>query len=51
MSSLSVGDIFAGKPETKQERRGPSNIAYPEKSPVKPGHSRQKETILLLGLR
>lgn len=37
MSQLSVGDIFAGKPETKQERRGPSNIAYPEKSPVKSG--------------
>lgn len=32
-----MGDIFAGKPETKQERRGPSNIAYPEKSPVKSG--------------
>lgn len=32
-----MGDIFAGKPETKQERRGPPNIAYPEKSPVKPG--------------
>lgn len=32
-----MGDIFAGKPETKQERRGPSNIVYPEKSPVKSG--------------
>lgn len=32
-----MGDIFAGKPETKQERRGSSNIAYPEKSPVKSG--------------
>lgn len=32
-----MGDSFAGKPETKQERRGPSKIAYPEKSPVKSG--------------